>query len=134
MIPDTKFKRTERTEEKHLEEHWEGDYIYQLLLIPALFGAKVPTTGLQGHVSAQELDIELLVKQFLLTLQAAGEREENCAYYTYNIIVPNETNENWFQENVGGKNANKCSLWRLHDFFLCLVHSLFIHYPNCIGA
>lgn len=37
-------------------------------------------------------------------------------------------------ENAGGKNANKCSWWRLHNFLLFHVHSWFIHYPNCTGA
>ena len=42
-----------------------------------------------GHGGIKQWD------NFYWSQRPAGEREENCAYYVYKIIFPNETNENW---------------------------------------
>lgn len=83
----------------------------------------MPTTGLQGCASAQELDTEVLNSETISNepQRPVGERED-CANYVYNIIFQMKIDS---PKNADGKDANKCSLWRLCNFFLFLV--LFVY-------
>lgn len=58
-------------------------------------GSKVPTKEPWGQTSTQELAPDVLNSEAItIDPRPAGEREPHSACYVYEIIFPNETNEN----------------------------------------
>lgn len=99
-----------------------------------LFRGKVPTTVLWACDSAQEQDAEVLSSEAIST--DSRDLQENVSWILYILWLPNNIPK-WKltpKKMQMGKNASKCPLWRLHDFFssfyslcLCITESAFGH-------
>lgn len=101
-----------------------SDYIYQILTVLALFGGKVPTATFQGYASAQGWDTEVLNSEAISTSPRDLQKNVRTVHITFiKWYSQRKQMQIDSQENAEGKNANKCSLGRLHASFSS-VHSL----------